>query len=315
MLGLLATAYELGSTRVELAQWCRDHGQPPATLAALRENGARQCHVAGASLVDMGCAAIGKALAAARLDPGEVDVLVAYNTSPCTTLPMPLTMAGALRQGAGLRSSLAFAINMQMCASPVHALRVLAALFARHPQWRHAVLAGADKILLPRLRTLGAFGVHSDGAGALVLGRDCGNTLCGIETYNEPDGMRRTMPDPVDDDAAHERYRDSDNFLWSLISVARRILRSAGIAPAAVTSVLPHNVNLQAWRQALGVLGIARERLFERNFGEVGHLFGSDIAANLTDAKAARTPGNHLVMTSGVGGCFAGFVLKTGTDQ
>jgi 3-oxoacyl-[acyl-carrier-protein] synthase-3 len=315
MLGLRATAYELGATRIELAQWCGEHGVPPATLAALRENGARQCHVAGAGLVEMGCAAIAKALAVARLDPGEVDVLVAYNTSPCNTLPMPFTLAGALRQGAGLRNSLAFAINLQMCASPVHAMRVLAALFERHPEWRHAVLAGADKILLPRLRTLQGFGVHSDGAGALVLGPGCGNSLSGIETYNEPDGMQRTMPDPVDDGAAHERYRDSEHYLWTLISVARRILRGAGVRPAAITSVLPHNVNLPAWRQALAALGIARERLFDRNFGEVGHLFGSDIAVNLTDSNALRTPGNHLVMTSGVGGCFAGFVLQTGTDQ
>jgi 3-oxoacyl-[acyl-carrier-protein] synthase-3 len=315
MLGLRATAYELGSTRFDLSRWCRDHGLPPATLAALRENGARQCHVAGASLVDMGGAAIARALDGAGLDPAEVDALVVYNTSPCNTLPMPLTLAGALRQRAGLRNSHAFAINLQMCASPVHAMRVLAALFERHPRWRHAVLAGADKILLPHLRTMEQFGVHSDGAGALVLGPGCGNRLAGIETYNEPEGMHRTAPDPVAAGAANERYRGSDNYLWSLVSVARRILRSAGIGPEQVTSVLPHNVNLQAWRQALAALRIARERLFDRNFGEVGHLFGSDIAVNLTDSNALHTPGNHLVVTSGVGGCFAGFVLKTGTDQ
>lgn len=312
MTGIVAAAYELGAQAVELDAWCRQQGVTAATAQALHANGARRFHDAGAaSLVDLGRAAIGQALAGAALAPQDVDLLVVYQTSPCNTLPMPYTLAGALRQAAGLRRSHALAINLQMCVSPVHALRVIGALFARHPHYRHAVLAGVDKILMPRLRTLEDVGVHSDGAGALVLARDGGAGVHAIETYNDAGGMLRTVADPDHAGAPFDRYGASENYLWTLISVARRILRSAGIEAAQLVSVLPHNVNLTAWRQALAALRIAPERLYDANIGRTGHLFGSDIAVNLHDAGALRTPGHHLVVSSGVGGCFGGFILTT----
>jgi len=307
MTAILAAGHALGAQEVDLGAWCTDHNIDPA---ALIENGARRFYDAGAaSLVSLGADAVGQALARAGVAADQVDLLVVYQTSPCNTLPMPYTLCGALRQAAGLRSSHAMALNLQMCASPVHALRVIAALFARHPAWRHAVLAGADKILMARLRTLDDVGVHSDGAGALVLGRGTG--IHGIETYNEAEGMLRTVADNAHAGRQFERYGASDNYLWTLISVARRILRSAGVDAGQVASVLPHNVNLTAWRQAMAALRIPQERLFTANFGRTGHLFGSDIALNVGDSGALRTPGHHLVVTSGVGGCFGGFILTT----
>lgn len=311
MLGIVSTAYAVGQDCISLGDWCRRQGIPAERERALQENGAQQLYAtAGERLAEMACTAVARALAQAKVAPHEVDVLVIYQTAPVNTAPMPFTLAGAIREGAGLSRAYAFAITQQMCVSPLHALRVLSALFERHPEWRHALLVGADNILYPDLRTLGDAGVHSDGAGAIVLGRHVGNRLLGLQTYNEPQAMQRVQTDPLRSGPHFERYQDSENYLWTLISVARRVLRSAGIKAEELVSVLPHNVNLQSWRQALAAMKIPAERLFEQNIGRVGHLFGSDIAVNLADSSALRTPGHHLVFASGVAGCFGGFILN-----
>jgi 3-oxoacyl-[acyl-carrier-protein] synthase-3 len=248
--------------------------------------------------------AIEQLLGEAAVSPPEIDVLIVYNTSQCNVLPMPHTLAGRLRARLSLSRATAFSIAQQQCVSPVHGLRVVDSLFARHPEWRYAIVAGADKILREDLRAIGTSGIHSDAGAAMLISRGGESAISGLYTYNDPSSFMGFLADGS--------YEPNNKYLWALVSGLRKIARLAGIQLHEIASIIPHNVNRPAWLRALDTLRIPRERLFSANFASKGHAFGSDIAMNLADCGALSQAGSHLVLVSGIGGCIGGFILRTG---
>jgi 3-oxoacyl-[acyl-carrier-protein] synthase-3 len=322
-----AAAYRLGTGEAAVEDWCRAQSMPPGHAAALADNGARRYRYAqGERLEALAGTAIEQLLHETAVPPSAIDALIVYNTSQCSVLPMPHTLAGRLRSRLSLSRATAFSIAQQQCVSPVHALRVLDALFTRHPAWRHAIVAGADKILREDLRAIGTSGIHSDAGGAMLIGRagdekvhggihwgihsgihgGIHGAVRGLYTYNDPKAVMGFLPDG--------RYEPNNNYLWSLISGLRRIAKLAGVPLAEIASVIPHNVNRPAWLQALDALRIPRERLFAANFATKGHAFGSDIAMNIADSGVLARAGSHLVLVSGIGGCIGGFILTAGAQ-
>lgn len=308
MIALRHAAYALPSTRRRVIDWCEATQQPEALRTALLDSGCSHFHaIDGESLLDLGGTAINSVLRESEVNPASVDALITCHTSPVNMLPMPYSLSGELRRTTGLRSALAFSVAQQQCVSPIHALRVLDSLFRQNPHWRHALVVGVDIILREDLRPIGISGFQSDAASALLVGRDGGASIRCVETYNDPAAVRGILPDGS--------YEPNPNYLWSLISVIRRVMRSARLGIDQVASIVPHNVNLPAWRQALDALRIPHSRLYADNFPRFGHALGSDIAINIADSRALAVDGNHLVFASGIGGCFGGFLLQTGESN
>jgi 3-oxoacyl-[acyl-carrier-protein] synthase III len=77
-------------------------------------------------------------------------------------------------------------------------------------------------------------------------------------------------------------------------------LRRAGWDAADVSAVLPHNVSARSWDILLGLVGIPRERLWDRNIARVGHTLAGDNFINLRDALDDRSvkPGDRLLLFS-----------------
>lgn len=308
MIALQSSVYALPGTHSSVAQWCTERGCDPALYSALSACGANHYYSAdGRHLLDMGAEALDKLFGNLPVARNEIDALVLYQTSPCNVLPAPYSLAGALRERCGLGSALAFSIVQQQCVSPVHAFRALDALMTKHEHWRYAVLVGIDTILREELRPIANSGFHSDGAAALLISRDGPSRIRCVETYNDPKATQGILADGS--------YEPNENYLWSLISVVRRVMKAARLSSDQVTTIIPHNVNLPAWRQALEAVRIPVERLFSDNFGRTGHIFGSDVAINIADSGVLSKPGNHLVFASGIGGCFGGFLLETGANS
>lgn len=304
-VGVAHTAYALSSHLMNVQAWCEEQHWPVEQAAALRANGADQFYrVHGdQTQIDLGRHAVRKLLSErGDLSINDIDALVVCHTSPCNALPMPFTLAGELRHRLGMTRALAWSIAQQQCVSPIHALRVLRAMFAKHRHWRNALIVCVDSVLREDLRAIGTAGIHSDGASAMWVRRGAQAQLMGLQTFNDPVTVHGILPDG--------RYEPNDNYLWTLISVIRRVIKDSGLKPTDVRTVLPHNVNLSAWRQAMDALRIPQERLFARNFSRIGHVFGSDAAVNLADAGVLNEPGHHIVFASGIGGCFGGFMLS-----
>jgi 3-oxoacyl-[acyl-carrier-protein] synthase-3 len=77
-------------------------------------------------------------------------------------------------------------------------------------------------------------------------------------------------------------------------------LRSAGWNAADISLVLPHNVSARSWDILLGLTGIPRERLWDRNIARVGHTLAGDNFINLRDAfdEGSVRPGDRLLLFS-----------------
>jgi 3-oxoacyl-[acyl-carrier-protein] synthase-3 len=308
MIRVAGTGYALASRPGTVKHWCEEQRWVEPQMAALLASGAEQYrHAApGETLPDIAEAGLRQLLERQCLAPDAVDLLIVYHTSTCNTLPAPFSLAGELRRRVGLRNAQHFSVYQQHCVSWVHGLSVMRALFARRPNLQNAVLLGADSILDEGLRAIGTNGIQTDGSSAMLITRDHGAPVLGLATYNDARGGNGTG-------IMNETYVNDDTYLWSLVSTMRRVLKASGVKPAEVTHVLPHNVNLPAWRTAMTAIGIPGERLFTENFARIGHAFGSDATINLQDSAALHGTGRALLVSSGLGGCFGGCVLATGS--
>ncbi|QGQ20840.1 hypothetical protein GC089_02645 [Cellulomonas sp. JZ18] len=106
----------------------------------------------------------------------------------------------------------------------------------------------------------------------------------------------------------------SDAYVPTLTEVMRDALAGAGVEPADVRMILPHNVNRIWWRAACKELGVPRDRVHLDLLPVVGHCFGADQLVNRTDAghKDLLAPGDHyLMVAAGLGGEFAAMVLRS----
>lgn len=305
MLGIVSVGYQLPQSSSTIERYCASHSLSEERRRALERNGAEHYFYAANSegLVGMASGAIGRALADGELTPDQVDLFILCHTSPTNALPMPYTLAGILRQRCGLTRSYAFSISQQQCVSSIHALRVAGSLLAKNRNWRYAVVLNADVIINESYRIIGDAGIHSDAASAMLVSRDSSCRLRSLHTYNAPKGPQS--------DAPEELYASEGSYVWVLVSVIRRALGAASLGVEDLASVLPHNVNLPAWRRVLEALRLPQERLFDQNFKRVGHGFGSDAVINIADSRALSAPGHHLVVSSGIGGCFGSFIFSS----
>jgi len=306
MIGIASAAYYLPPAAKRVKDWCAKHGMTGAQTQALLDSGAdRYHHVEDEPLETLASEAIEKLIRDSDVPRDAIDALVLFNTSQCNVLAPPESTVGRLRASAKLTSAIAFSISQQNCVSGIHALRVLEKLFAKHTEWRYAIVVGVDTVLRDELRAIGVSGIHSDAASALLITRDPhAARIVAIETFNDS-----RLVQGIHEDG---RYEENDNYLWSAVSLIKRVVKSAGVKADQIETILPHNTNLPGWLHTLRSLNIPSSKLFAQNFSRIGHAFGSDVAVNIADAGVLRTPGFHLVFSSGIGGCFGSFVIHCG---
>ena len=60
-------------------------------------------------------------------------------------------------------------------------------------------------------------------------------------------------------------------------------LRRAGWSPNDVSWIIPHNISVRSWEILLGLAGISRARLWDRNVARIGHTLAGDNFINLRD--------------------------------
>jgi 3-oxoacyl-[acyl-carrier-protein] synthase-3 len=77
-------------------------------------------------------------------------------------------------------------------------------------------------------------------------------------------------------------------------------LQRAGWKASDVSVVLPHNVSARSWEILLGLAGIPRERLWDRNIARLGHTLAGDNFINLRDALdgGSVAPGDRVLLFS-----------------
>lgn len=219
----------------------------------VQRTGIRQRHVAadGELTSDLALAASRKALAAAGLEPDDVDLIVVATTTPDDTFPATATKVQA---GLGITRGAAFDVQA-VCAGFVYAMAV-ADNFVKARQSETALVIGAEtftRILDWEDRaTCVLFG---DGAGAVVLRGHEGNGEAKdhgiLSTHLHSDGRERDIlyvdggPSSTRT-AGHVKMVGKEVYkhaVTKLSSVIEEALAANGLTAADVDWLVPHQAN------------------------------------------------------------------------
>ena len=194
-----------------------------------------------------------------------------------------------LQYDLGLECASTIAIDQLACTSLFAAVRLARTLCAAGEVQR--VLCVSSEFFPAGAGREAIFNCTSDAACALIV---------------DASGVRNRIVSSVQVTKGY--YWDCDSMRNEIVAsyfptakhVIGEALRRAGWNADDVSLVLPHNVSARSWDILLGLVGIPRERLWDRNIARVGHTLAGDNFINLRDALDERSvkPGDRLLLFS-----------------
>lgn len=260
----------------------------------VERTGIRERHHGGTTTA-LASEAASAALVAAGITADEVSVLLLATTTPDRSVP---ASAATVQSNLGLRCGAAD-INAA-CSGFVYAFVLGHALCGLGHDTVLVVAADTlSSITDPEDRTLGV--LVGDGAGAVVLRRGDGDrTLLGWHLGCDGDGAHLLYRDH----GAHLRMDGKEMFRRAVrmsVDSCQAALDQAGLRPADISLLVPHQANLRII-QAIGErLGIPLERT-SVVIDRFGNTSASSIPLALADAldRGRLQPGD-VVLLAGVG--------------
>lgn len=204
-----------------------------------------------------------------------------------------------------------FSATMNHCATGITMLDTMSCLL---DEGETGLILIGEKAFHPDIRLIENTTIMGEGAAAVLVGHAPGRyRLRGCLTRHAPQFWQNT---------GHRDEAYLDGFEAAYLPFACDTLRAAlthfGIAPAALRLVLPHNVNLTSWLQIAQETGLARDQLWLKGIGRVGHCFGADPFINLATAEAegALAAGDLLLLVSiGLGATASCALLEVTTSH
>ena len=288
-----------------------------------RRTGISERQIAGHddTLVAMGVDAGAKALAAAGVQPSEVDLVV---IASCTSkVPIP-GIGPRIAAGIGATHAGSFDINAG-CAGFCYALS-MAADAVRAGNARRALVVATERL---------TDWVDSDDRGmAILFGDGAGAVLVGV-----PEGAPAEPADGVpagigpvawgsDGDAAHvieARQRETGEtfmemegsavFRWAttqLVPVALRACHAAGVEPSELDAICLHQANLRITESIARSLG-ATSAILARDIVDAGNTSAASVPlalARLIDEGQVGSGDSVLLFAFGAGLTYAGQVVR-----
>ncbi len=272
--------------------------------------GIRQRHIAEPSQAssDLGVEASRAALAAARIVPQEIDLIIVATATPDYIFP---STACIMQAKLGIKGCAAFDIQA-VCSGFVYAL-ALADKMIRSGQNRCALIVGTEvysRILDWKDR--GTAVLFGDGAGAVVLRADSkpgimASALHADGSYvdilsvpgNVCGGKIVGSPFLQMDGQAVFKFA-----VKVLDEVARETLAMCGLTPADVDWLIPHQANVRILEATARKLGIDVSKLIV-TVDRHGNTSAASVPLALDLAiRDGRIKPGHKVMLQGVGGGF-----------
>jgi len=277
-----------------------------------------QRHIADESQTssDLALAASRAALAAARLKPGDIDLIIVATSTPDFIFP---STACLLQAKLGVRNCPAFDVQA-VCSGFVYALAT-ADSFIRAGMNRCALVVGAE--VFSRIldwNDRGTCVLFGDGAGAVVLTRAeqpglHASVLRADGSYADilsvPGNVcgGRIVGSPY----LHMQGGQVFKFAVKVLDeVARETLAAAGMQLADVDWLIPHQANVRILEATARKLGLPLERLVV-TVDHHGNTSAASVPLALDEyVRAGKIRAGHRVLMQGVGGGFTwGATLAT----
>jgi 3-oxoacyl-[acyl-carrier-protein] synthase-3 len=272
--------------------------------------GIRQRHIAEPSQTssDLAVEASRAALAAARIPPQEIDLIIVATSTPDYIFP---STACIMQAKLGIKGCAAFDIQA-VCSGFVYALAIADKLI-RSGQHRCALIVGAEvysRILDWKDR--GTAVLFGDGAGAVILRADSkpgimASALHADGSYvdilsvpgNVCGGKIVGSPFLQMDGQAVFKFA-----VKVLDEVARETLAMCGLTPADVDWLIPHQANVRILEATARKLGIDLSKLIV-TVDRHGNTSAASVPLALDVAiRDGRIKPGHKIMLQGVGGGF-----------
>ncbi|MET9607842.1 3-oxoacyl-[acyl-carrier-protein] synthase III C-terminal domain-containing protein [Streptomyces sp. NPDC006512] len=288
-----ALSEQLGLSRAKLALFRKVHG-----LHTLHQDPA-------ASLFDLLLPAARQAVAGLD-DPLRIRFVV-YAHAIHEVAPAGFDTAAALRDALGLRHAEAFALSQQNCAGGLGAVEVAARLLAGGDPGDRTLLVIGDKPYSPLIQKVPNTALMGEGAAAcLIAAAGPGDPVLShaSRTLGE---FAQLISLPPEEAALYGKA-----YAPVLADVMRAAVREAGLVLDDIDLVIPHNVNMMAWRNTIAELGIPADRVFLDNIARYSHCFAADPFVNYTTLRDAGrlVPGHHYLMAGvGAGATFTALAL------
>ncbi len=265
------------------------------------------------STSDLATAAAKNALAAIGMDPAELDCVIVATSTPDMSLPATACM---VQKNIGASNAFAFDMNA-VCSSLVYAIDT-ADSFIKAGKCRTVMVIGADtysKIL--DFSDKGSCPLFGDGAAAVILrGTEARVGLLhsmiksdgnGWELIQVPSSGSR-KPVTAETIANKENYFFMEGkkvfiFATDIIpKIIEEVTAKAGIAPADLDYIIPHQANLRIIDHITKKTGIGREK-FLLNLDRFGNTAAASVGLVMDENRRNGTikPGN-LVLVLGFGG-------------
>jgi len=279
------------------------------------------CHL---ETTDMAEVAGRHALAAAGLEPTDLDLIVMATVTPEITCP---SNAAVLQERLGAVNAAAFDLNAA-CSGFVYGLSTVASMVASGAASR-VLLIGAEKLhFVMDYRDRNTCVLFGDGAGAVVVERtDPGAGVLAIDLgadgatgstmVFETLGTRGELSAERDPARNRLHFEGQAVFKIAVKGIAdsvRRALDRAGLGVDDVDVVVPHQANERIIRAATARLGVPDEKVVV-NIAQHGNTSAASIPMALCDAmdQGRIRPGDVVVFTAfGAGVTWGSVVLRWG---
>ncbi len=264
-------------------------------------SGIRERHIAGPgeATSDLAVAAARNALADAKLQPSDIDLLVVATVTPDQPLPAVSCM---IQHKLGVPTHAAcFDLNAA-CSGFVYALDTASAMLASG-RYRHALVIGAEKLsAVTNWKDRTTCVLFGDGAGAVVLGvsHEPGVGLLGTKlgAYGDSTDLLciprggSTSPATADSIAAGDHFiqmKGKEVFkiaVRAMEEAARDILEQQGLHADQIALVIPHQANLRIIESISQYLELPMDRFYV-NLERYGNTSSASIPIALDEARRA----------------------------
>jgi 3-oxoacyl-[acyl-carrier-protein] synthase-3 len=272
----------------------------------------RRFAAAGEASSDMAAHAAARAIEAAGLDAGDLDMIVVGTITPDMQIP---ACAAFLQKKLGCKDIPSFDVSAA-CAGFLFALSI-ADQFIRTGTKRHVLVVGVETLTsITNFTDRNTCVLFGDGAGAVVLSRtddDTKGLLLSTRIYTDsaltdslciPAGGSR---EPISAEAIAQHrnkvYMDGQGIfkiaVKKLTSASLSAMKDAELEPQQIDWVVPHQANLRIINQVAARLGVPYERVII-NIENRGNTSSASIPIALDEAirDGRIQPGNVVLMSA-----------------
>jgi 3-oxoacyl-[acyl-carrier-protein] synthase-3 len=287
-------------------------GRLESPAGRLREFGFDRVHVSAEPAETLAIEAVGRLLRESAVDPESIDAIFyagAIPASHCAGAAAENFLHGfnypvsRVQFECGLVNAAAAGVSQLGCLGLMSAVRSAEGFLAASPAANRVICVSADVFPHAAPREV-IYNAISDGAAALLIERGAARNR--LLAY-------RQITKGYYWDCIARKNEIVAAYFPTAQHIVRETLTQAALTLEEIDWLLPHNVSRRSWEILLGLLGLPREKLFDRNIAAKGHVIAADNfinLADLTDLGLAR-PGQKLLMFNfGLGANWGCMILE-----